>query len=80
MNADYREMFKLTRYGAVRELRRLTEEGYLLMEGERRGARYVPVPLFGSLQRYERYELDMCAHNSQAETRMGAGAPEPRGR
>ncbi len=43
-NADYREMFELTRYGAVRELRRLTEEGYLLMEGARRGARYVPGP------------------------------------
>ncbi len=43
-NADYREMFELTRYGAVRELRRLTEEGYLLMEGERRGARYLPGP------------------------------------
>jgi hypothetical protein len=37
-------MFELSRYGALRELRRLTEEGYLVMEGERRGARYVPGP------------------------------------
>jgi len=45
-NADYREMFELTRHGALRELRRLAEEGYLKLEGERRGARYVPGPAF----------------------------------
>ncbi|MBI5882178.1 MAG: putative DNA binding domain-containing protein [Elusimicrobia bacterium] len=39
-NADYRELFGVTRYGAVRELKRLVEMGYLVMTGERRGARY----------------------------------------
>lgn len=43
-NADYREMFAVTRDAATRELRRLSQEGYLQMEGERRGARYVPGP------------------------------------
>ncbi|MBI5629044.1 MAG: hypothetical protein HY953_09005, partial [Candidatus Rokubacteria bacterium] len=43
-NADYREMFAVTRDAATRELRRLAQEGYLRMEGERRGARYVPGP------------------------------------
>lgn len=47
-NADYREMFGVTRYAAVRELRRLVEEGYLRLEGERRGARYVPGPALGA--------------------------------
>lgn len=41
-NADYRELFDLTRDAAKRELRRLLEERYLRMEGERRGARYLP--------------------------------------
>lgn len=41
-NAEYREMFKLSRYAAVRELRRLVDEGFLRIEGERRGAHYVP--------------------------------------
>jgi len=41
-NADYRELFDLTREAAKRELRRLVEEGYLRMEGERRGAHYLP--------------------------------------
>lgn len=41
-NAEYREMFKLSRYAAVRELRRLVGEGFLRIEGERRGAHYVP--------------------------------------
>lgn len=43
-NVDYRELFSVTRDMATRELRRLVEEGYLRMEGERRGARYVPGP------------------------------------
>ena len=43
-NADYRELFGVTRFTAVRELRRLVQEGYLRLEGERRGARYVPGP------------------------------------
>ena len=43
-NADYREMFGLSRYAAVRELRRLVDEGILRIEGERRGARYLPGP------------------------------------
>ena len=41
-NAEYREMFKLSRYAAVGELRRLVDEGFLRIEGERRGAHYVP--------------------------------------
>jgi predicted HTH transcriptional regulator len=40
-NADYRELFELARDSAVRELRQLTKAGYLRMEGERRGARYL---------------------------------------
>ncbi len=43
-NADYREMFDLGRDTALRELRRLVQEGYLRMDGERRGARYLPGP------------------------------------
>ena len=43
-NADYCEMFELGRDAAVRELRRLVLEGYLRMEGERRGAHYLPGP------------------------------------
>ena len=43
-NADYRELFSVTRDAATRELRRLTETGYLRMEGVRRGSRYLPGP------------------------------------
>ena len=43
-NADYRRLFDLTRYVAVRELRRLVDEGYLALIGEGRGARYEPGP------------------------------------
>ncbi|MBI5709553.1 MAG: putative DNA binding domain-containing protein [Candidatus Eisenbacteria bacterium] len=43
-NADYRELFDLERDAALRELRRLVQEGYLHMEGERRAARYLPGP------------------------------------
>jgi ATP-dependent DNA helicase RecG len=43
-NADYRALFGITRQEAVRELRRLVQDGYLRMEGERRGARYLPGP------------------------------------
>ncbi len=39
-NADYRALFNVPRYRAVTELQRLVEEGYLIREGERRGARY----------------------------------------
>ncbi len=46
-NADYRVMFKLSRYTAVRELRRLVDEGFLRIEGERRGAHYLPRPVLG---------------------------------
>jgi len=41
-NADYRNLFGLTREAAKRELRRLVDEKFLRMEGERRGARYLP--------------------------------------
>lgn len=50
-NADYREMFGLTRFAAVRELRRLVQDGYLRLEGERRGARYVPGPALQGARR-----------------------------
>lgn len=43
-NADYREMFGLTRDTAFREMKSLAEEGWLRMEGERRGAGYLPGP------------------------------------
>ena len=39
-NTDYRELFNVTRFAAIRDLRRLTEEGFLVLEGERRGAFY----------------------------------------
>ena len=39
-NTDYREMFNVTRFAAIRDLRRLTEEGFLMLEGERRGSCY----------------------------------------
>ena len=47
-NADYREAFGLTRFVALRELRRLVEEGFLVAVGERRGSRYLPGPALGS--------------------------------
>jgi ATP-dependent DNA helicase RecG len=43
-NADYRELFGLTRYASVRELRQLVEQGFLRMEGERRGSHYRALP------------------------------------
>jgi hypothetical protein len=43
-NADYRDLFDLGRDAVTRELRRLVQEGFLRMEGERRGARYLPGP------------------------------------
>ncbi|HSW29068.1 MAG TPA: ATP-binding protein [Longimicrobiales bacterium] len=43
-NADYRGLFGVTRDAATRELRRLVQEGYLRMEGTRRGSRYLPGP------------------------------------
>lgn len=46
-NTDYRAMFNLSRYAAVRELRRLVDDGFLRIEGERRGARYLPQPALG---------------------------------
>ncbi|HVQ76901.1 MAG TPA: hypothetical protein VMT79_15360 [Candidatus Binatia bacterium] len=46
-NADYRDMFRLSRYAAVRELRRLADEGFLRIEGERRGTRYLPHAALG---------------------------------
>ncbi len=40
-NADFRQLFGLTsRSAASRELGRLVKQGYLIAEGERRGARY----------------------------------------
>jgi ATP-dependent DNA helicase RecG len=47
-NADYRVRFGLTRHAARRELRRLVEQGVLRLEGERRGAHYLPGPVLGA--------------------------------
>jgi Fic family protein len=43
-NADYRALIGVTRHAATRELKRLVQEGYLRMEGTRRGSRYLPGP------------------------------------
>ena len=39
-NLEYRRLFELTRYSAVRELKRLVDEGYLILIGAGRGAHY----------------------------------------
>jgi len=43
-NAAYRALFKVTRHIAVRELKRLVDEGLLRQVGEKRGAHYLPGP------------------------------------
>lgn len=43
-NADYRELFQVTRRAATGELARLVDASFLVREGERRGARYLPGP------------------------------------
>jgi ATP-dependent DNA helicase RecG len=43
-NSAYRSLFNVSRYAAVRELRRLVEEGFLIMAGEKRGTRYFRGP------------------------------------
>jgi ATP-dependent DNA helicase RecG len=43
-NSDFRQLFRVTRYVATRELRQLVQAGYLELVGERRGARYLPGP------------------------------------
>ena len=43
-NEDYRNLFSVTRRAATQELRRLVAEGFLVLEGERRGAQYRPGP------------------------------------
>ena len=50
-NADYRELFGLTRHASVRELRQLVDQGILAMEGERRGAFYRPLGPFGGARK-----------------------------
>ena len=45
-NSDYRSLFNVTRIAAVRELRRLVDKGFLRLEGEKRGAHYLPGPRF----------------------------------
>lgn len=44
-NTDYRQLFEVSRSAAAKELRRLVDEGYLRLEGERRGSHYRPTPL-----------------------------------
>jgi ATP-dependent DNA helicase RecG len=44
-NADYQDVFGVTRYVAARELRRLVDERCLRRVGERRGAHYLPGPV-----------------------------------
>ena len=46
-NADYRQIFGLTRHAARRELKELVDRGFLVLEGERRGAHYLPLPALG---------------------------------
>lgn len=46
-NADYRTLFGVPRHRAVTELQRLVEDGYLVREGEKRGARYRAGPRLG---------------------------------
>ncbi len=48
-NADYRILFDVTRFVAVRDLKKLVMHGYLKLEGVRRGARYLPGPALSSL-------------------------------
>lgn len=43
-NADYREIFTVSRVTAVRELGSLVEGNHLVLEGSGRGARYLPGP------------------------------------
>jgi len=43
-NADYRALFGVTRYTGARELKQLVARGFLLLEGEGRGAGYRPLP------------------------------------
>jgi len=50
-NADYRRLFGVSRYIAARELRQLVDEGFLRMEGERRGAHYLPQPSLGAVEK-----------------------------
>jgi predicted HTH transcriptional regulator len=50
-NADYRKLFGVTRVAAFQELRRLVVEGYLKIEGERRGARYILGPALRETKR-----------------------------
>ncbi|MBK9385765.1 MAG: putative DNA binding domain-containing protein [Planctomycetes bacterium] len=47
-NADYRALFELTREASRRELRQLVDQGFLRMEGERKGAEYRPLPSLGA--------------------------------
>lgn len=46
-NADYRRLFQLTRKSAKTELRDLVQQRFLRIEGERRGAHYLPLPALG---------------------------------
>jgi len=44
-NADYRRIFGVERNIAKAELKQLVDEGYLQLQGERRGSCYVPGPV-----------------------------------
>ncbi len=44
-NADYRNLFDLSRQSATRELVKLVSEGVLVARGERRGAHYIAGPM-----------------------------------
>lgn len=50
-NADYRALFGVTRYAGARELKQLVERGFLLLEGEGRGAGYRPLPPLGGSEK-----------------------------
>lgn len=48
-NADYRQMFALSRKAALRDLQELAQIGFLRAKGERRGAHYLAGPRFEAI-------------------------------
>lgn len=51
-NSEFCRLYGLTRFVAARELKRLVDDGYLLLSGSGRGAHYLPGPVLAqSLQK-----------------------------
>lgn len=59
-NADYREIFGLTRHSARRELKELVDRGFLRIEGERRGAHYFAQPALGGREMSDMNSICAC--------------------